>query len=427
MNAALLAAPVDDAAALGDEIACLAAHLDAATHRLLTCIRRFDESAEWHRQGALSCAHWLTWRINLDPGTAREKVRVARALAHLPALDGALRRGQLSYAKLRALTRVATPENEATLLTMAMHTTGAQLERLCRKLRRVTADDETGDPTDDRRFLREEVLDSGLVRVTVVLHPDEAALVSKAVEQARRPEPGASAEAPAPLPPPDALVKVAESYLAHREAAAPSAPRTEIVVHVDQDPLAADGTLAATLDDGTRVSAETFRRLCCDATLVTALHAAGDRAPTMGQRTRTISRSLRRALLLRDGGCRFPACTNRLFLHAHHIQHWVHGGPTTADNLVVLCSTHHRLVHEGGLRVERTCDGHLRFKDRAGRPIDSVAAAWRVVGEAAATLSARNENAGVHVVPETNLSGWDGENVDYEEAVAAVISDSAHA
>jgi hypothetical protein len=97
----------------GREIGELAARLDPATHRLLQCIRQFDASNEWYAQGAVSCAHWLCWRIGLDQGTAREKVRVARALGTLPKLDDALRVGKLSYAKARALTRVAPPANEA--------------------------------------------------------------------------------------------------------------------------------------------------------------------------------------------------------------------------------------------------------------------------------------------------------------------------
>src|SRR5512137_3027673 len=119
---------------LAQEIATLFAHLDAATHRLLECIRRFDEAGGWHEQGAVSCAHWLAWRVGWDPATAREKVRVARALGKLPAIDEALRSARLSYAKVRALTRVATPENEALLLEMAQEATGAQLECLCRGL-----------------------------------------------------------------------------------------------------------------------------------------------------------------------------------------------------------------------------------------------------------------------------------------------------
>src|SRR5262245_4145371 len=97
-----------DSELLGDEIATLAARLSVATHRLLTCIRRFDEAGGWHQQGAQSCAHWLGWRIGLDSTTAREKVRIARALGGLPRIDQAFAAGRLSYAQVRAVTRVAT-------------------------------------------------------------------------------------------------------------------------------------------------------------------------------------------------------------------------------------------------------------------------------------------------------------------------------
>src|SRR3954452_22473302 len=169
-----------DPEAIGDEIARTAAHLDAATHRLLTCIRAFDAAEEWGRQGALSCAHWLTWRLRLDPVTAREKVRVARALGGLPLIDDALRVAVLSYSQVRALTRVATAENEERLLMAARHTTGAQLERLCRGLRRAVAANEDGERSDDLRAFREETMENGMVRLTLVLHADEAAVVVKA-------------------------------------------------------------------------------------------------------------------------------------------------------------------------------------------------------------------------------------------------------
>jgi Domain of unknown function (DUF222) len=128
---------MDAAERLGEEIGELSARLDAATQRLLACIRQFDEAAGWQRQGAISCAHWLAWRIGLDTATARERCRVARALGSLPAIDQAFARGELSYAKVRAMTRVATPENEARLLELARHATGAQMERICRGLRQV--------------------------------------------------------------------------------------------------------------------------------------------------------------------------------------------------------------------------------------------------------------------------------------------------
>ena len=131
---------------LDQEIASLSALADSVTHRILECLRLFDEAGGWHEQGAASCALWLAWRVGLDPRTAREKVRVARALGNLPEIDEAFRTARLSYSKLRALTRVATPENESRLLEMALVATAAQLERLCRGYRRAVAPEQEPEP-----------------------------------------------------------------------------------------------------------------------------------------------------------------------------------------------------------------------------------------------------------------------------------------
>ena len=118
---------------LGERIAEQAAHLDAAMYRLLTDLREFDARGGWHIQGAATCAHWLSWRVGWDLITARDHVRVARKLAEFAQIDDALRRGELSYSKVRALLRVATPENEALLLDHARLMTASQLEKLSRK------------------------------------------------------------------------------------------------------------------------------------------------------------------------------------------------------------------------------------------------------------------------------------------------------
>src|SRR5262249_21045217 len=159
---------------LGDEIAELAAHLDAATHRLLTLIRRFDEAGGWADQGALSCAHWLSWRIGLELGAAREHVRVARALADLPRVDVALSRGEVSYSKVRALTRVGTRAAEAARLEMARSSTASQLERICRGYRRAMGNAANERPEDEPyyRWIRERETEDGLVRFDVQLRPD---------------------------------------------------------------------------------------------------------------------------------------------------------------------------------------------------------------------------------------------------------------
>ncbi len=173
----------DEIETLADDIAETAAHIDAVTHRLLSQIRTFDQAEGWIDTGALSCAHWLSWRVGLGLGVAREKVRVARCLGELPLIDDALRKGELSYSKVRAMTRVATPDNEQTLLDLALASTAAQLEKICR-LYRPIQQGEVGDSEadDDRRWLRVRNTDDGMVRFTVSLHPEQAARLLAAVD-----------------------------------------------------------------------------------------------------------------------------------------------------------------------------------------------------------------------------------------------------
>ena len=158
---------------LGDEIAELSAHLEAATARLLDLIREFDARQGWSN-GFTSCAHWLSWRVGLDPGAAREKVRVARALGTLPRLARALARGELSYAKVRALTRVATPETEERLLGVGRAGTAEHVERIVRGWRRVDRNAEAREAATRHRSRALHVYrdDDGMVRVRGRLEPE---------------------------------------------------------------------------------------------------------------------------------------------------------------------------------------------------------------------------------------------------------------
>ena len=168
-------ARLDEIQALETRIASSSALCSVLDRERLACIRRFDEIRGWGEQGARSCAHWLSWRLGIGPGTAREQVRVARALAALPAIDGALGKGNLSFSQVRALTRIAKPENEAKLLEIARHSTAAQLERLCRTVANVV------DPAapSAERFVRRRELASGMVQIEARLRPEEAAVVER--------------------------------------------------------------------------------------------------------------------------------------------------------------------------------------------------------------------------------------------------------
>jgi Domain of unknown function (DUF222) len=265
---------------LGDEIAELSAHLDAATARLLELIREFDARNGWNT-GFSSCAAWLSWRVGLEPGAARERVRVARALGTLPRLAEALGRGELSYAKVRALTRVATPETEERLLAVGRAGTAVHVERIVRGWRRVDRNAEAREAARQhaRRGLQVYQDEDGMVVVRGRLAPEVGALLLRALEagrevlyqRARREEPG-DAAAPEGASPTvaqqraDALALVAETALHH--ALDPGAPgeRYQVVVHVDAAVLAdPDQPGQSVLEDGAHVPAGTSRRLTCDA------------------------------------------------------------------------------------------------------------------------------------------------------------------
>src|SRR6266508_3605666 len=413
---------------LGDEIALLSAHLDAATARLLDLIREFDTREGWNT-GFRSCAAWLSWRVGLDPGAARERVRVARALGTLPLLAQALARGELSYAKARALTRVATPETEARLLAFARAGTAAHVERLVRGWRRVDARAEAREAAQRhaRRGLRVYQDDDGMTVLRGRLEPEVGALVVQALAAARETlyqrargaaGPGnVSAETP-PLAhrQADALALLAEAALHHLDPGAPG-ERYQVVVHVDAPVLADPGQPGqSVLEDGARVSAETSRRLACDASRVVMRHDEAGRVVEIGARTRTIPPALRRALHHRDRGCRFPGCGVR-FGQGHHIHHWAQGGPTTLSNLALLCRRHHRAVHEEGYQIARGPDGALRFRRPDGRPFPEVPPPAAVSNDPIKVFRERHEALGLRLHARTACPGWLGERLDVGWAI----------
>jgi hypothetical protein len=294
---------------LGDEIAELSAHLAAAAARLLDLIREFDARDGWI--GARSCAEWLSWRIGLDLGAARERMRVARALGGLPQLAGALARGELSYSKVRALTRVATPETEARLLAVGRAGTAAHVEKIVRGWRVVDrqVENRTAATRHRSRSLQVYTDADGMVVVRGRLTPEAGAVLVRALEVARETlykecrTVGVAAEWPVGDPPTygqqqaDALALVAETALEHGLAADPRSERYQVVVHVDAAALADPAQPGqSVLEDGPHVPAETSRRMACEATRMGRTRCSpvqGRPAVSGGQRNRRGLGSLR--------------------------------------------------------------------------------------------------------------------------------------
>jgi hypothetical protein len=367
---------------LGDEIATLSAHLDAATARLLALLREFDARGGWNT-GFRSCAEWLAWRVGMSPGAAREHVRVAHALSALPRLTEAFGRGQLSYSKVRALTRSATPETEARLLAVGRSGSAVHVERIVQGWRQVDRHAEVRQAArqHDGRMLQVYRDDHGTVVVRGRLTPEAGALLLRALDAARealyqqsRSVPGSpTADRPTKAQQQaDALALLAEAALHHELDPGAPGERYQVVVHVDAAVLA-DPTQPgqSELEAMGHVPAGTSQRLACDASRVVMRHDPDGRTVEVGARTRTIPPALRRALLHRDRTCRFPGCSARLG-EGHHIQHWAQGGPTTLGNLVLLCRRHHRAVHEQGHRIRQSPGGTLEFTRPDGRAVPDI-------------------------------------------------------
>jgi 5-methylcytosine-specific restriction endonuclease McrA len=427
LHIAATAEPVAEMDRLGDEIAELSAHLEAATACLLDLIREFDARGGWGH-GFRSCAHWLAWRVGLDLGAARERVRVARALGSLPRLADALARGELSYAKVRALTRVATPEIEERLLAVGRAGTACHVERIVRGWRRVDAAAEARETTQRHKSRALHVYqdEDGMVVIRGRLMPEAGAVLMQALaaaretlyqrardaDAARSPEDVSAETSSMAQQQADALALLAETALHHDLDPGAAGERYQVVVHVDAEVLAdPEAPGQSVLEGGTHVPAETSRRLACDASRVVMRHDPNGRVVEVGARTRTIPPAIRRALHHRDRGCRFPGC-GVSFGQGHHLRHWAQGGPTTLSNLAMLCRRHHRSVHEEGYQVERQPDGELRFRRPDGRPLPDVPPPSAIPNDPVRALRARNEAAGLHLHARTTCPGWLGEPLD---------------
>jgi 5-methylcytosine-specific restriction endonuclease McrA len=361
---------------------------------------------------------------------------VARALGTLPRLAEALARGELSYAKVRALTRVATPETEARLLAVGRAGTAAHVERIVRGWRRVDRQAEAREAARQHagRALHVYQDDDGTVVLRGRLAPEVGALLLRALDAARatlyqraRVSEGRPSTSDPALAPPtraqqqaDALGLLAETALHHELDPGAPGERYQVVVHVDAAVLVdPDQPGQSVLEEGSHVSAETSRRLACDASRVVMRHDDDGRLVEIGARTRTIPPALRRALHHRDRSCQFPGCNVR-FGQGHHVRHWAQGGPTTLTNLVLLCRRHHRAVHEEGYRVTHVPEGALRFQRPDGRPLPEVPPAAEIRGDAVEGLRARHAAQGLWITPRTACPGWLGERLDVGWAIGVL-------
>jgi hypothetical protein len=396
-----------DNTALSDEITRLAGHINAAQHRFLTLLAALIE-------------------------------RVAKSLQQLPAIEEAFRSGTISYAKVRAMTRSATPENEQMLLQVALHGTAQHVEQMVRKYRRAESltDDRRAESQYGARELTCYFDDDGMLVLRGRMTPEDGAVFMKAVEAmvAVQNPPVTQDEDAANLPKKtfpqkrvDALLALTEQALSTMEEGLrplSSADKYQVVIHIERG-----NENQCSIESGAHhlpLSPATARRLCCDAALLPVLEDANGNVLNVGRKTRAIPPSIRRALQIRDQGCRFPGCCESRYVDAHHVQHWCDGGETRLDNLVLLCRHHHRLLHQEGYEIVKHGEQRFEFLTPRGGAMKTAlvpqfSAKAEDIASESLTIERDHDGIGLAIDSGKAVTRWEGEKMDYDLAVGAML------
>jgi hypothetical protein len=438
---------------LETELLGLAGHIAAAECRFLQLLAEFDDRGGWCGDGIRSCAHWLTWRAGMSLRTGVERLRVAHALQNLPRICEAFAAGKLSYSKVRAITRIAGSDTatltriaaeiaagtselrhtsaadpqtaERVLLNLALSGTASHVERVVQAVRRRHT------PPGDlaaRRSLSWQWDEDGSLMLRARLTPDQGAAFITAVEalapsrtrianpvppspedldqRAVEQEPGPAADRVAARRADALLALVSGDTDATVERG-----NAQVIVHLDAS------TGAARLEGGPEVPDATAERLACDARVQVLLDDRTGNRMYLGRARRLATPAQIAALTVRDGaGCRFPGCTHTRHLHAHHVRHWLHGGRTDVDNLVLICSFHHQVLHDHGYRIHRQT-GRWQFLRPDGTAIPTPVP----LSGNAESLIEMNARARLRIDRSTLTPDWYGERLDPNPILDALL------
>jgi len=325
---------------------------------LLSLIVEVDRRESWRDSGARDTAHWLSMRYGISCWKAHRWVAAAHALDGLPRVSDALARGELGLDKVIELTRFASPGTEADLVSWAKRVSCAIVRRRGDLERRASIEEDLD--AERSRFVSWWYFDEGRrLGLEAELPAAQGAIVVRAIERVAEAIPAMPQEGDdcfAPARRADALVALCST----RIACDTDQDRATVVVHAQLEGLER-GAGGCEIEGGPAVHPETVRRLLCNARVQTVLEDRAGNVLGLGRTSREPSAWMLRQIRYRDRECRFPGCGARRFTQAHHVRWWRQGGRTDLDNLLLICSFHHRLVHEHGWSVKRDPDGTVRW------------------------------------------------------------------
>jgi len=358
------------ASCMGQDLVSLRRHINGCEAEFMRRLTRFDTGQGYVADGALSPKPWLRWQCNLSPSAASDRVEVAQGLASLPLTTQAFADGEISYQHAAMIARTAEKlgekmesNAETIMVTAAKDLDPARLRVVTVQLRHYMDPDSVLDDANESHELRflhlSQTLD-GVFYLNGRLDDEGGAILQTALNALSGPPAPDDKRSPKQRRA-DSLVELARQLLDRGNLPEVGGQRPHLVVTVTMATLAKQpGSPAAELEWAQPIPAETARRLACDAAITPILPGSESNQPQAGSTTRVPAGSQRKALVVRDRGCRFPGCDMPPdWTDAHHIQHWADGGKTEMGNLLLLCRRHHRMVHEEGWRLGWSQDREL--------------------------------------------------------------------
>ncbi|MFK7890902.1 MAG: DUF222 domain-containing protein [Granulosicoccus sp.] len=401
----------EDPTAIERRLRTLNRDITSSLADLVVLLVRFDDLKGWQHDGARHCAAWIDTELGISRKRGWEYLRVGRSLRSLPVITALFRIGQLTWSKVRLLTRVANEENESLLCHWALDASVSELEKLCNERRwHQHDDDDIRQIENDRallqwesRSLRWNTANNGNTVISLSLPPQLAQAFLNSVEHSL--EQLELSEATIAQRRADAAVLMAENSLQNASTDVAAADRYQVIVSIDAAELRNDAN--AHIDDNAQntdnvrntssthkksnahksgiqlpalparlarltsaistenssLGKDTARRLACDCSSSAIINENGGTV-NIGRKTRIWPAAMARAIKVRDQQCVFPGCTQTRHLQIHHIVHWADGGSTSVDNGVCLCTHHHILLHEGGYRIERVAGNQKRLDEQ---------------------------------------------------------------
>src|SRR6266849_5920520 len=345
------------AESMGDDQIALHRITNRVQAESLRRLHRFDSGEGYAVSGARTVKSWLRWRCNLSDGAASEQVAISRRLVALPQTEQALAGGDISFRHVSLIAQAASelgdkfePLAEKILVDVSKEVDPRRLTVAIQHLKHcLEPDGVLGDANEahKRRFLHVSQTFDGIFRIDGQLDAEGGAVLRTALDSVMGPRQDGD-ERTASERCADAAVEIASRQLDGGQLPEVGGQKPHLAVSVDLATLRKEpGSMAAELEWSQPIPAETARRLACDAAITPIIDGEADHT------SRVVPGALRRALIARDKGCRFPGCDGpAAWTDAHHIKHWADGGPTTLDNLILLCRRHHRLVHEEGWTLQ---------------------------------------------------------------------------